>query len=190
MSNLTVGQLSSNDPVTNLIGVAPGDTVYSPGSVVQMVNTIITTPTAVSVGASRIRVSIPDLTCVITPKSAASKIYITVRWFGEFAPQNASYNTMWGVFRNGVAVLAPTSGGGASGITMASIGYWADDANSTPEMAMFDYLDSPASTSALTYSVYVEATTASTLYTNRTVVAGAAAYEYGSSSITLWEIAQ
>lgn len=190
MSRLVVGQLQAADPTTNLISVASGDTVYSPGSVVQVVHTLITTPTSVSVGSSLAKVSIPDLTCAITPKSASSKIYITVRWFGEFSPQNANYNTMWGIFRNGTAVLDPVSGGGASGISMASISYFADDGNSTPEIAMFDYLDSPATTSSVTYSVYVEATTASTLVTNRTVAASSADYEYGSSSITLWEIAQ
>lgn len=191
MSRLVVGQLQAADPTTNLISVASGDTVYSPGSVVQVVNTLITTPTAVTVAAALAKTSIPDLTCAITPKSASSKIYITVRWFGEFSSQTAVYQTMWGIFRNGTAVLDPTSGGGASGISMASISYYAgNDGASTPEIAMFDYLDSPATTLQVTYSVYVETTAAHTLYTNRTVTVGAVGYEYGSSSITLWEIAQ
>jgi hypothetical protein len=190
MSNLTVGRLSASDPITNRIDVAPGDTVYSPGSVVQVVRTFISTPTSVSVPANRTATNIPDLVCSITPKKASSQIYITARWFGEFSPQAATYDTMWSLRRNGVSVFDPTTGGGAGGITMAALSYWLSDANSTPETVMFDFLDSPNTTSPVTYQVYVTATGASTLFTNRTVAAGAANFEYGSSSITLWEIAQ
>lgn len=189
MSNLTVASLTGPASQGNRIDVTSGTYVYQPGAVIQVLQTVITTPTAVSVGSGLVKVTIPDLAATITPKLTTSKVYVTVRWFGELAPQTANYNTMWGIYRNGTAVLDPSSGGGASGITMAALSYWLDNADSTPEMAMFDYLDSPSSTSAITYSVYVEATVASTLYTNRTVTAGAVSYEYGSSSITLWEIA-
>ncbi len=74
---------------------------------------------------------------------------------------------------------------------MAAISYYANDGSSTPEMMFFDFYDSPATTSAVTYQVYANSVNAAiTLFTNRTVTAGGASYEYGSSSITLWEIAQ
>jgi hypothetical protein len=192
MSNLTVGQLSSNDPTTNLITVASGDTVYSPGSVVQMVNTTIYTPTSVSVpNNATSNTDIPDFLAAITPKKDTSRIYVQVRWFGELNPQTQNWNTMFGLKRNGVAVgvnPAATSGSAAYGISMAALGYYASDAASTPEMLYFDFYDSPNTTGATTYQVYVNTTGAAlTLFTNRTV---AVAGEYGSSSITLWEIAQ
>jgi hypothetical protein len=73
---------------------------------------------------------------------------------------------------------------------MAALSYYANDASSTPEMANFQYIDTPASVSALTYQVSVVAGEASTLYTNRTVAASTGNHEYGSSFITLMEIAQ
>lgn len=193
MSNLTLKTLTSGDPTTHLINVAAGDTVYSPGSIVQVVNTTIYAQTAVSIpNNATTYTNIPDLSASITPKKANSRIYVTVRWFGEFAAQTATWNTMWGIKRNTVVVgLNPTAPtGAANGIAMGALSYYSNDANSTPETMSFDYMDSPNSTSLLTYQVCAtSASEASTIYTNRTVAAGAG-YEYGSSSITLWEIAQ
>ena len=193
MSRLVVGQLQAASPTTNLISVASGDTVYSPGSVVQMVNTTIYTPTAVAIpNNATANTNIPDLLCSITPKSASSRVYVQVRWFGELSPQTANWDTMFGLKRNGTAVgVNPSTAGGATGISMAALGYYASDANSTPEMMFFDFYDSPATTSAVTYQVYANNTGSTpTIFTNRTVTASAASYEYGSSTITLWEIAQ
>lgn len=193
MSRLVVGQLQAADPATNLISVASGDTVYSPGSVVQMVNTTIYTPTAVSIPqAAATNTNIPDFTCSITPKSASSRVYVQVRWFGELSTQTANWDTMFGLKRNGTAVgVNPSTAGGATGISMAALGYYSNDGASTPEMMFFDFYDSPATTSSVAYQVYANCTSmALTLYTNRTVTASAASYEYGSSTITLWEIAQ
>jgi hypothetical protein len=192
MSNLTVGQLSSNDPITNLISVASGDTVYSPGSVVQVVNTTIYTPTSVAIpNNATANTNIPDFTCSITPKSASSRVYVQVRWFGEINPQTQNWNTMFGLKRDGVVVgvnPAATSGTAAHGISMAALGYYASDAASTPEMMYFDFYDTPNTTSAVVYQVYANTAGATaTIQTNRTV---GTAGEYGSSTITLWEIAQ
>jgi len=187
VNQLTVNQLTASNRTTKRIGINTGDTLYVPGSVVQVAQTLISTPTSMSVPANRAHTDIPSLFCTITPKSVLSKIYITARWFGEFAPQNANYNTMFGLKRNGASVFDPTTLGGAGGLSMASTSYWADDGASTPEMAMFDYMDSPNTVALVTYQVYVSAVTASTLYTNRTVQTS---NEFGSSSITLWEIAQ
>jgi len=191
MSNLTVGQLSSNDPITNLITVASGDTVYSPGSVVQMVNNTIYVATAVAIPANAVaNTNIPDFLASITPKKASSRIYVQVRWFGELSPQTANWDTMFGLKRDGSPVgVNPTATGGARGISMAALGYYASDAASTPEMMFFDFYDSPNTTSAVTYQVYANSTTTPTIFTNRSVTTGAS-HEFGSSSITLWEIAQ
>lgn len=195
MSRLVVGQLQAANPTTNLISVASGDTVYSPGSVVQMVNTTIYTPTAVSIpNNATAYTSVPDLVCSITPKSANSKVLVAVRWFGEFSVVNTTWDSMFGVRRNGASIgenPGSATAGSSRGINTPVLSYYAADGNSTPEMCVFDYLDSPASISALTYQVFINAVYASTMYTNRVVNAAAGGiYEYGSSSITLWEIAQ
>jgi hypothetical protein len=193
MSNLTVNQLTALDPVTHLINVATGDTVYSPGSVVQVVNTTIYTPTAVSIPAgAAANTNIPDFFATITPKKNTSRIYVQVRWFGELSPQTANWDTMFGLKRNGTAVgVNPNTAGGSTGISMAAITYYANDASSTPEICSFDFWDSPGTTSGLTYQAYANCVNAAiTLFTNRTVTPGGSGLEYGSSTITLWEIAQ
>jgi hypothetical protein len=194
MSRLVVNQLQASNPTTNLISVAAGDTVYSPGSVVQMVNTTIYTPTSVSLPANAVaNTNIPDFACTITPKSASSRIFVQVRWFGELNPQSQIINTMFGLKQNGtpVGVNPNTTAGNAAGISMAALSYDAGDSASTPEMMFFDFYATPATTAAVTYQVYANCTsTASTLYTNRTVTVSSPGYEYGSSTITLWEIAQ
>lgn len=195
MSNLTVNQLTASNPTTNLISVANGDTIYQPGSVIQVIQTYISTPTAVSVPNNRAAyTSIPDFFASITPKKSTSKILVQVRWFGEVTPVGATWDSMFGIKRNGNTVGQNTlsgAGDGAVGITCSSLSYYAGDASTTPETCYFDYLDSPATTSSLTYQVYINVcNNAATLYTNRTISSGNSSSEYGCSSITLWEIAQ
>lgn len=191
MSNLTVNKLVALNPTTNLITVESGDTVYSPGSVVQVVQTALLTPTAVSIPANvSAFTNIPDFFATITPKKSTSKIMVSVNWFGEFNPQTVTWETMFGIKRNGSPVGYNTQNTGTSafGNSMAALSYYGgNDANSTPEMCTFEYLDTPNTSATLTYQVYANSNIASTLYTNRTVGGSG---EFGVSTITLWEIAQ
>ena len=191
MSTLRVNSISARLG-SGTVTVPAGNVLYAPGHVIQVVNTTIYTPTAVAipVGAA-VNTNIPDFTCTITPKSTTSKVLVQVRWFGEYSNQTINWDNMFGLKRNGSPVgVNPSTAGGATGITMGGLAYYASDANSTPEIMSFDFYDSPTSTSAVTYQVYANCTSAAyTLYTNRTVVASAASYEYGNSTITLWEIA-
>jgi hypothetical protein len=192
MSNLTVGTISGSVASGNKIHIPSGQVLYAPGHVIQFVNTTLYTPTSVSIPANYIaNTDIPSFNAVITPKATTSKIYVMVRWFGEWSPQTVNWEAMFGLKRNGTPVgVNPSSQTGPSGISMSALSYYASDANSTPEMMYFDFHDSPASISAITYQVYANSTAASTLFTNRTVGAGATSFEYGSSTMTLWEIAQ
>ena len=190
MSKLTVGQLRAANQTTKLITLASGDTVYSPGSVVQVINTTLVAPSAVGLSGQSNFVNVPSFAASITPKSASSRIYITARWFGESAPQTANWDTTFGLKRNGSVIGQNPNASGFNGISMAALSYYADDGNSTPEMMYLDYWDTPSSTSLLTYQLYAVAYGTSTLYTNRTVAASSSNFEYGSSTITLWEIAQ
>lgn len=167
--------------------------IYSPGSIVQVINTYLTNIFSQSIPNSyNTYTDISGLAATITPKSSNSKIYMTVRWFGEMNPQTAIYETMWNVKRNGTLIgQPPPNGTSAIGIHMAAISYYANDNDSTPETLFFDYFDSPGTVVPLTYQICVAATTASTLYTNRCVNSSSGSgYERGTCSITLFEIAQ
>lgn len=169
-----------------------GNTTYIPGHIIQVVNTYINTPQSQSVSGSFATYNdIANLTATITPKSVNSKIYITVRWFGEFGSTDQVYNSMYGLKRNGT-VIGLGSVANLYGIHTGALTYTYTDADSTPETCFFDYYDTPASISALTYQVYICVQTAQTLYTNRVVNASSASspsYERGTSSISLFEIA-
>jgi len=194
MSNLTVSRLTGPSANSNQIVVPSGNHLIAPGHVIQFITTKIVTPTAVSVPASyTTHTDIPSLNATITPKSASSLIYITVNWFGELAPQTSVWNTVFNIKRNATVISIPAGSPNTTnpcGISMPVLTYYASDASSTPEMAAFQYIDTPSSTSALTYQVSVVASEASTLYTNRAVAAAAGSYEYGASFITLMEIGQ
>ena len=194
MSNLTVASLTGPASQNGLILATPGSSFAAQGSVIQVVNTTISTPTAVGLPAgAQIFTDVPNLILVITPKAASSKIYVTARWFGEYTPQNANWDSMFTLKRNGTVIVPPGSPVTTNpvGIAMAAISYYADDGASTPEMTYMDYWDSPNTIAAVTYQVcVVTLRAATTLYTNRTVNATSGGHEYGFSSITAWEIAQ
>ena len=119
-----------------------------------------------------------------------SKIWIQVRWCGEYGA-NGAWNSMWGITRNGTLIgrTSTDAGGGPYGLAPPTTSYGGgNDNSSTLEAAMYGYYDSPATTSAITYQATFMAISSYTLYINRTVVGSGD--EYGTSSITAWEIAQ
>lgn len=192
MSKLVVSTLES-PAASGIISVAAGDVVYSPGSVIQVIQNHTYSVSATSFPASYTTfTNIPELTASITPKSASSKILIEVRWFGEFTAVGVAWDSMWNLKRGTTLIGRDTwFNDRASGIGGSSTSYTSTDANSTPEMAYFNYLDSPNTTSTITYNGCINCgNQAGTVYTNRTVAAGASSYEHGTSSVTLWEIAQ
>lgn len=168
--------------------------IYAPGMVIQVVQNHIDTP-LVQATTLNVLAAIAGVTATITPKFANSKILVMVRWFGETSPTGNTWDSMFGLLRNGTAVGSPgassTPATRAIGITISSLSYYVGDANSTPETMSFQYLDSPATTSAVTYQLSYVADTTGTLYTNRTVgdVDSTAGYERGTSSVILMEIA-
>lgn len=178
---------------SNTVIVVPSSySIYSPGSIVQVINTFYTTPTSVALPASyNTYTDIPGITATITPKSSNSKIYMTVRWFGEFSVQSSTNDTMFSVKRNGTPIGQPPQPGTLPlGIAVGSLSYFVDNADSTPESGFFDFYDSPATVNTLTYNLCAVASSAVTLYINRCVNgATSSSYERGTSSITLFEIA-
>jgi hypothetical protein len=184
--DLTIQQ---NGVLVNKI-TSNGLTNRGTGSVLQVVNTYYTTPTSQSITSNIIN-NITGLEASITPASTSSKILIFVRWFGEHSTDGANWENVFGISRDGTAIGLPTATGAhTQGISMGALSYYAGDNNSTPETAFYNFLDSPNTTSAVTYRAYVKGATAETLYTNR-VVGGtdSTSFERGTSSIILMEFA-
>ena len=159
------------------------------GKILQVVQTHDTTVRSDSVSAAT-RIVISGLNVTNTPAATSSKIYITVRWSGEFS-HNDNHTLMFGIRRDSTEVGNPSAAGSrALGLTNVAQGYWNGNADDTPDSFYCDYLDSPSSTSAITYHGTVWSQSGSrTLYTNRTNTdSDNNSAERTASTITVWEI--
>jgi hypothetical protein len=138
-------------------------------------------------------ISITGLVAAITPSATSSKILISARWNGENSDVLRQSDAVLGILRDSTAIGLPSvSGNRFAGLTQVlSNPYQSNEAGSTMEGAMFEYLDSPNTTSATTYYITYRTSAGSTctIYTNRSVADSDAGYvERLTSSITLWEI--
>ena len=117
------------------------------GSVIQTVQGTYNTTTTVS-GSTPVTTG---LTATITPISATSKILVIANLAGLYNGANNSAGAGIYLYRNGSNVI---------GNYMAFINYLGA-ANALIENAGINYLDSPATTSATTYTVYFSRLSAS-----------------------------
>ena len=181
-------------PVSTINGASAGSsgTVITTGSpqsqsviqVVQAVKTNTFSTTSATFG------NVTDLTVSITPASASNRILIT-----GVLQTSSNSNDMYKIriAKNGTAIfVGDTVAGATSGLsqfylyTSGSLGNW-----STLPVPVY-YLDSPATTSALTYSWQVRVQTGgSTLWINRSSDQSGNTDQnfYGASSIIVMEIA-
>jgi hypothetical protein len=160
-------------------------------SILQVVDTYFATATSQSMPGGTTYNDITGISVSITPRLATSRIMIFARWFGEHGATGQSWNHMFSVKRNGTPIGQPAQPGSLRiGIAPSALTYYADDADSTPDSMNLFFVDSPATTSALTYQLCMMNDTTYTLFTNRCVnPATAGGYERGTSSIVAMEIA-
>lgn len=189
-----IDPLLTYNPVTGILSVNRVE-YKNNGAVVshlpRSVQTYINTPSTQAFVAQN-RAEVTGFSATITPRSTNSKIFITVRWMGEYGNDNYVYNSMWGLTRNGSTIgPAVNPGSRVWGIQTSTQSYWVADNNSTPEPVNFSYLDSPNTTLPCTYAVTFLSYVNITLYTNRTVgdIDQTTEYERGTSCITLTEFA-
>ena len=124
-------------------------------------------------------VDVTGLTASITPTSTSSKILVSTFLYSRNASVTGDRFTL---ARNGTSLFQST-GGSATNATVSGVTQQSGGENFNAPITM-THLDSPASTSSLTYAVRVS-TTGGTLYVGRST-----AGVYGqTSSITLMEVA-
>mgnify|MGYP007066216146 CR=1 FL=1 len=158
------------------------------GKVLQVIQNHFDTTSSQAITAGVIS-NITDLSLSITPTSTSSRIMVEVRWFGEFSA-NANDN-MFGLKRDTSEIGSSTSVGSRNyGIHINSISH-STDVHSTPETVYYQYIDAPNTVSTITYHATVRTGSTQTMVTNRSIDdTNTLLYERGTSSITLWEIAQ
>lgn len=167
--------------------VNTGESLSSPGSVVQFQSTLFT-GTSYNQNINSIHQRIIGLSVSITPKQQNSKIRIDVRWGGE---GQQVYNIMFNILRNGVPINLPdVNGTSHRGLAMPSLTYDLQNNASTPETCTFFTVDTHNSTSAITYDLAVIGDGNDTLWTGRVFnSSNTSLYERLSCEITATEIA-
>ena len=125
-------------------------------------------------------------TCTITPQSAGNKILI----FGQVSAAVAGpqYNIGAGIYRTNTLI-----GGGdaASNRTSVHSSFEMNDSNDSMSSCSFNYLDSPATTSATTYAIglWNPSSITRVIHLNSSVTDSDTVYFLrGTSTITLMEI--
>ena len=135
------------------------------------------------------------LQATITPASSSNKVMISCQIFGE--PTDMNSNWAWRIKRAISGGATTYLDGNDSGIRttcfgMCNIAYHAGDNDSTPShFGCSNFVDSPATTSAITYTLQMKSRDNSQIwYLNRTKTnTDHVAFELGVSYITLMEVA-
>jgi len=158
------------------------------GKLLQVVQTQITATSTQSVSASTVA-NISDLNVAITPASSSNKILVKVRWIGDGAIAGIN-DGMWGIKRDTTAIGNPSAAGSRIvGIAGISLGQVAHADTTSMDSSTYEYLDSPSSTSEITYYATYNFMNAQTIYNNRSRADTDASYgQRGTSTITVMEI--
>ena len=139
--------------------------------------------------ASNAADSTSHVSASITPSSTSSKILIQVCVFYEGT--TAAQDYLWDIYRDSTKLGSPKVGNRGGGIASTAINHINADQDSTPETRFYQFVDSPSSTSAITYAAaYSTSSTSGSVHLNRTVTdSDTVSFERGVSSIILQEIA-
>ena len=160
----------------------------SGGGIIQVVS--VTKTDAESLTGSSTPQLIPGMQATITPQSASNKILVMVSLYASVA---GSYAAQYAVLRRDSTDICVGSAAGSRNratISLQDPNHYGD-ASYGPGFAAVNHLDSPATTSAVTYSLYhAEADNGGNgFYVNRSVTdTDNTNFNRVTSSITLMEI--
>ena len=170
-------------------------TTTTPGAILQVQNTTYTAQASVSLSSANTWYNISQINVTITPAAASSKFLINVMASGEtnYSPHDFSLKLVRTVGGSGTDIAI----GDADGSNLRCTGAWppgyhGDDNDTTAgNFTIPNYLDSPNTTSAITYGLYIYCHAASkTLFLNGVVNQGSDdAYENTPSWMTVMEVA-
>ena len=151
------------------------------GSVLQVASSI-KTDTFSTTSASF--VDITGLSVSITPTSATSRILVM---YSVMTGPSTTAFTMLRLVRNSNAIAIGDLAGSRTRITTSA---WASGSNNVNDIQNMTFLDSPATTSSVTYQIQIFTENGTTQVINRNVRDDNASYEpRGVSTITVMEIA-
>ena len=166
------------------------------GKILQVVQNSDTTSTgSFSLSSNSTFYDYTNMNVAITPTSASSKMLISFTAFGE--GDDEDHNYQWRIKRaisggSTTNITAPAAGNRKNCMGMITTGYHGADSATSPSMLYcINYLDSPATTSAITYTLQLNVHhNTKNWYFNRTVNDDDnSGNERGMSYITVMEIA-
>jgi hypothetical protein len=171
---------------SNLVSIYDGsawkNSLGVTGGILQVVST---TKTDTFTLASTTFTEITNLTATITPKSTSSKILVMA-----FINGNSNLNVvahMYRLMRDSTAIGVGDAAGNRIRANTLRTALATDTLGASLN---FQFLDSPSSSSSLTYSVQVRGENANTIYVNRTATdSDNNSHTRASSTITLMEVA-
>jgi hypothetical protein len=183
--------------VNSIIPVSGVPTGGGGGIIQVLTNTTQNSTGSVSCGTARTYFDVPDQNVTITPTSNTSKILISFQQTGEYSTSAHVFNF---ALERGISGGATTLIQGDIGsdtnksaiFTEALTTYYGNDNDTTLEIAhCSNYLDSPATSSAVTYKLKIRTheNVTGTYYYNRTITDNNQNHsERGLSWITVMEV--
>jgi len=154
--------------------ITPTSAVQPAGSILQVLQTSDTTTGSFSLSDRTTFYDYTNMSVAITPASTSNKILISLMAFGE--GNSPDHRFRWRIKRaisggSTTNITAPTAGTRISCMGIATTAFHGDDNNNTPTIfGCSNYLDSPSTTSAITYTLQLNCDEASkTWYFNRSL---------------------
>ena len=178
-------------PISKIVNGGVAASGIPSGGIIQVQRTQFTGTNSVSLTANTDTV-LTDLTVNITPISTSSVIHLQAHIFCEHGEDvtGSTWDHVLFFYRDSTKLAHPTSSSRAVGISMTTRTYHDANDSSTPEIARYDYFDTPATTSQITYKCGIVTVVAETFYINRTANnTDSASFERGISFISATEIA-
>jgi hypothetical protein len=156
------------------------------GKILQVVSTTLTTAVSVSVATAGTFVDVSGLSATITPSSASSKIMVITQ-ISHAARTSGTNVTSTRLVRGATAIAV----GAAAGSRVPASSYQYINDGGLMQNPSVQVLDSPATTSAVTYKVQVSSNVSSqTVYVNRSQTdTDSSGFARTASTITLMEVA-
>ena len=163
MSTLVLNNIQTNQ-ANGIINIATGNVVYSPGSVIQIQST--TKTDTFSAAPNGTWTDITGMTVTITPKKSTSKIWMIIAVVGAGNGTTPKVRLLRNLPSANTVIAAGDTSGSKQSAMFAS--YLNVDTNQSMAFSS-NFLDSPATTSAITYKLQINNDNTNTWYLNRSV---------------------
>jgi len=196
-TNLVHPSSSSNNIVldnTGKVSIAEKK-LYCPGTIIQVLNTTVTDTNDTTLSTAEQWYNLDELNVTITPTAASSKFLINVFSMGEANVDDHALRFSLGRTVGGSLTMIGIGDAASNRTQVMGVvldAHYNANSDSTPTYYTIpNYMDSPNTTSAVTYGVYMASAEASKTWSGNSTVNSSddAGCERGCSWMTVMEVA-